>query len=44
MKTYEDFREYLLNCGFKCIDMNFNGDEIFEMDGFKFTINEVNGE
>ena len=40
MKTYEDFREYLLNVGFKCVDMNKNGDEIFQMDKFKFSVRE----
>lgn len=40
METYEDLREYLLNVGFKCIDMNMDGDEIFQMDNFKFSIRE----
>jgi len=44
MKTYEDMREYLLNCGFKSIyidDIDFNGDEVFIMDDFKFSIRQV---
>lgn len=41
MKTYEDMREYLLNVGFKCIDMDTNGNEVFQMDNFKFSVVEI---
>jgi len=41
METYEDLREYLLNVGFKCIDMDIDGDEIFQMDKVKFAIKEI---
>lgn len=41
METYEDLREYLLNVGFKCIDMDIDGNEIFQMDSFKFSVCEV---
>jgi hypothetical protein len=40
METYEDLREYLLNVGFKCIDMDIDG-KIFQMDSFKFSVCEV---
>jgi hypothetical protein len=41
MRDYADMREYLLNCGFKCIDLTRDGDEIFIMDTFKFSIKEA---
>ena len=41
METYEDMREYLLNCGFKCIDMDNEGNEVFQMDKFKFAVREI---
>jgi len=41
METYKDLREYLLNSGFKCIDMDNEGNEIFQMDNFKFAIREI---
>jgi|TARA_R100000093_G_scaffold70867_3_gene45047 hypothetical protein len=41
MKTYEDLREYLLNNGFKCVDMTIDGDEVFQMDELKFYVGEL---
>jgi len=41
MKTYKDLREYLLNLGFKCVDMDNEGNEIFQKDSFKFAIREI---
>jgi hypothetical protein len=40
MKTYEDMREYLRNNGFNLIDMDIDGNDIFQMDDFKFSIKE----
>lgn len=44
METYEDLREYLLNVGFKCIDIDVDGNEVFEMDRVKFAIVEMKNE
>jgi len=42
MKTsYVDLRLLLLREGYKCIDMAFDGDEIFCKEDFKFAISEV---
>ena len=34
-------RELLLKNGFKCVDMTFEGDEVFEKDNIKFSVCEV---
>ena len=41
MRNYAEMREYLLNVGFKCVDMTIDGDEVFQMDEFKFFIGEL---
>lgn len=41
METYEDMREYLLNCGFECVDVDTNRNEVFQMDKFKFSVVEI---
>jgi len=41
MRNYSELREYLIEMGFKCVDMNPNGDEIFVTnEGFLFSIRE----
>lgn len=39
--SYSKIRKILLDNGFKCVDMTFDGDEVFEKDGVKFAVSEV---
>jgi len=39
---YAKIRKYLLDNGFKCVDMTQQGDEVFEKDRIKFAVYEVN--
>jgi len=41
MEKYQKIRRHLLNEGYKCVDMTFDGDEVFEKDNIKFAVYEV---
>ena len=38
---YTKIRNYLISCGFKCVDMTQQGDEVFEKDKIRFAVYEV---